>query len=206
MNPRVTEYLSANPVAKIQLGCGGNLLDGWLNTDGQCDGWFHPNSVKLNAAESFALPDAVFDYVYSEHVIEHLTYWQGQNMLQESFRIMKPGARLRISCPDFQFLLDLYQNPSELMTDYMQQTKPDWAPYPNAIFTINNYVRDWGHKFIYDQNTLQACLQAAGFDQIEQFDIRNSNDVNLANLEADWRMNPGFLQLETMTFEAVKPQ
>jgi hypothetical protein len=49
-------------------------------------------------------------------------------------------------------------------------------------------------------------LQAAGFDQIEQFDIRNSNDVNLANLEADWRMNPGFLQLETMTFEAVKPQ
>ena len=206
MNPRVTEYLSANPVAKIQLGCGGNLLDGWLNTDGQCDGWFHPNSVKLNAAESFALPDSVFDYVYSEHVIEHLTYWQGQNMLQESFRIMKPGARLRISCPDFQFLLDLYQNPSELMTDYMQQTKPDWAPYPNAIFTINNYVRDWGHKFIYDQNTLQACLQAAGFDQIEQFDIRNSNDVNLANLEADWRMNPGFLQLETMTFEAVKPQ
>jgi hypothetical protein len=92
------------------------------------------------------------------------------------------------------------------MTDYMQQTKPDWAPYPNAIFTINNYVRDWGHKFIYDQNTLQACLQAAGFDQIEQFAIRNSNDVNLANLEADWRMNPGFLQLETMTFEAVKPQ
>jgi len=206
MNPRVTEYLSANPVAKIQLGCGGNLLDGWLNTDGQCDGWFHPDSVKLNAAESFALPDSVFDYVYSEHVIEHLTYWQGQNMLQESFRIMKPGARLRISCPDFQFLLDLYQNPSELMTDYMQQTKPDWAPYPNAIFTINNYVRDWGHKFIYDQNTLQACLQAAGFDQIEKFDIRNSNDVNLANLEADWRMNPGFLQLETMTFEAVKPQ
>jgi len=206
MNPRVTEYLSANPVAKIQLGCGGNLLDGWLNTDGQCDGWFHPNSVKLNAAESFALPNSVFDYVYSEHVIEHLTYWQGQNMLQESFRIMKPGARLRISCPDFQFLLDLYQNPSELMTDYMQQTKPDWAPYPNAIFTINNYVRDWGHKFIYDQNTLQACLQAAGFDQIEKFDIRNSNDVNLANLEADWRMNPGFLQLETMTFEAVKPQ
>jgi predicted SAM-dependent methyltransferase len=205
MNPKVTEYLSANSVAKIQLGCGGNLLAGWLNTDGQCDGWFHPESVKLDAAQAFPLPDSAFDYVYSEHVIEHLTYWQGQNMLQESFRIMKPGARMRISCPDFQFLLDLYQTPSELMTEYMEQTKPDWAPYSSAIFTINNYVRDWGHKFIYDKNTLQACLQAAGFVQVEEFLIRQSHDPVLENLEADWRMNPGFLQLETMTFEAVKP-
>jgi predicted SAM-dependent methyltransferase len=206
MNLKVTEYLSAHPVTKIQLGCGGNILPGWLNTDGQCDGWFHPDSVKLDATQAFPLPDNTFDYVYSEHMIEHLTYWHGQNMLQESFRIMKPGARIRISCPDFQFLLDLYQSPTKLMTEYMQETKPDWAPFASAIFTINNYVRDWGHKFIYDKNMMIACLQAAGFTDVEQFDIRNSNDVNLANLEADWRMKPGHLQLETMTFEAVKPE
>ena len=151
---KVEQYLANHLVAKLQLGCGGNMLEGWLNTDGQTDGWFHPESVKVDATKLFPLPDAAFDYVYSEHMIEHITWWESQQMLAECYRVMKPGARIRISCPNIQFLFDLYQNPTELMKAYIEETSPQWAPFPSAIFTINNFMRDWGHKFIYDKESL----------------------------------------------------
>jgi predicted SAM-dependent methyltransferase len=199
------EYLATHAVAKLQVGCGGNVLPGWLNTDGQMDGWVHPQSVRLDATQPFPLPDCAFDYVYSEHMIEHITWTQGQLMLQECFRVMKPGGRIRISCPDINFLIKLYQDPDELDQAYMAHTTPAWAPYPSAIFTFNNFVRDWGHKFIYDQETLSLSLQAAGFETVTSHRVRESADPNLQNLEIVSRMPEGMLQLETMTLEAVKP-
>lgn len=202
---QIQEYIDTHPVAKLQIGCGGNILKGWLNTDGQMDGWFHPESVKLDASQLFPIPDSTFDFVYSEHMIEHIPFWQGQQMLQECFRIMKPGAYIRISCPDFQFLVDLYTNPTELSTAYTEHESPEWAPYASPIFIFNHYVRAWGHQFIYDKPTMTNSLLAAGFDTITEHKILESNIPELQNLEIPTRMQPGFLQLETMTFEARKP-
>lgn len=204
MSP-IQQYIDTHPVAKLQIGCGGNMLPGWLNTDGQMDGWFHPESVKLDAAELFPIPDATFDFVYSEHMIEHIPYWAGQQMLRECFRIMKPGAAIRISCPDFQFLIDLYINPTELSKQYTENESPEWAPYTDPIFIINNYVRAWGHQFIYDKPAMTNSLLAAGFEAVTEHAILESNVPELQNLEIPTRMQPGFLQLETMTFEARKP-
>jgi predicted SAM-dependent methyltransferase len=203
---QIQEYINTHPVAKLQIGCGGNMLPGWLNTDGQMDGWFHPQSVKLDATELFPIPDSSFDFVYSEHMIEHIPYWSGQQMLRECFRIMKPGAYIRISCPDMQFLIDLYTNPTDVARQYTEQEKPEWAPYADPIFIFNNYVRDWGHQFIYDKPAMTNSLLAAGFDNITEHAILESNIPELQNLEIPSRMRPGFLQLETMTFEARKPQ
>jgi hypothetical protein len=31
-----------------------------------------------------------------------------------------------------------------------------------ATFVINNFVRDWGHQFIYDEPALSAALRESG--------------------------------------------
>lgn len=198
----VEEYLASHPIAKIQLGCGGNFLDGWLNTDIEL---YRNDAVYLDLTKQFPAQDSVFDYVYSEHNIEHLSYWQGAHMLQESYRILKPGGKIRISCPDIRFLLNMYSNPQPIDHEYIQSELPSWAPYPSAIFIINNYVREWGHQFIHDKTSLSFLLTAAGFNSITEHRVRESNDPNLQNLEIVNRMKPGFLQLETMTLEGVKP-
>ena len=197
----IQEYLNNNPVAKIQLGCGGNFLDGWLDTDITL---YSAKAVHMDLTKPFPIADAKFDRVYSEHAIEHIPYWSGQAMLQESFRILKPGGRIRISCPDMQFLINLYLNPTQLDQQYMKDTKPAWAPYVDPIFTFNNLVRDWGHQFIYNESALTNSLLAAGFANVTRHAIRVSDDPLFENLEADWRMTAGFLQLETMTLEAEK--
>jgi predicted SAM-dependent methyltransferase len=198
----IQKYLDTHSFTKIQLGCGGNFFPDWLDTDVTL---YDPKAVYMDITKPFPIADSKFDRVYSEHAIEHITYWQGQHMLQESYRILKSGGRIRISCPDFQFLLDLYSNPCELATQYIKDTKPEWAPYPNKIFTFNNFVRDWGHQFIYDKECLTNSLLAAGFVNVTEHRVRESDDEHFKNLEADWRMTKGFLQLETMTLEAEKP-
>jgi len=207
-------YLHATRLGarKLQLGCGENYLAerGWLDTD------FAPQAdhvLLLDASQTFPFPDESFDYVYSEHMIEHMTYTDGANMLSESFRVMRPGARIRITCPDIEFLLGLYVSASPLHKAYSDWSCAEvtpWAPFSDPVFTINNYVRAWGHQFIYSKALLAESMRRAGFDKVEEFSVGSSGDPELCGLEVAERpfyqtYRQEFLQLESMTLEAVKP-
>jgi predicted SAM-dependent methyltransferase len=194
-------------VKKLHLGCGGNVLPGWLNTDIVR---YHQDVVYLDVTQgAFPFPDNSFDYVYTEHMIEHINYEQGVHMLRQCMRVMKPGARIRITCPDMQFLVDLYTKREGITQDYTDWTCAEvvpGVPFSHPVFAINNYVRAWGHQFIYDKESLGKTLDLLGFQDIEEFAIQESDDANLSELEIPSRMRPGFLQLESMTLEAVKPR
>jgi hypothetical protein len=79
------------------------------------------------------------------------------------------------------------------------------APDDNPMFVINNYVRDWGHTFIYDERTLRDALVAAGFSNVVRCALQQSEDPVLRGLEYEDRLPPGFLELETITLEGVRP-
>ena len=202
---RIRAAYASVPVKKLHIGCGGNLLPGWLNAD------YFPSDAQamhLDATKKFSLPAASFDYVFSEHMIEHISYPDGLFMLKESWRILKPGGKIRISTPNLGFLLDLYsENKSPLQRDYIKWSGQTFLKRADAsdVMIINNFVRAWGHLFIYDEKTLRQALEQAGFVDIVSFAINKSTDVNLSNLEHDKRMPAGFLQLESMTLEASKP-
>ena len=78
------------------------------------------------------------------------------------------------------------------------------APYYDDTFAINNFVRDWGHLFIYDEKTLRSSLEKAGFTKIFRCDLNESKDETLRNLEHEERMPKGFLKLESVTLEGTK--
>ena len=194
---------------KLQLGCGSNILPSWVNTD------FPPKQdgvILLDATKTFPFEDNSFDYVYSEHMIEHISFEEGASMIKESYRVLKTGGKIRLSTPDLRFLIDLHLNPDkEINKQYIA-----WAVdmfWNNRIYlpgmVFNNFVRNWGHTFIYDKETLTYSMKNAGFQNIESFKIGESNDVDLQNLENETRrvrkgMPSGFLQLETFTLEGTK--
>jgi Methyltransferase domain len=84
----IDEYIRTHAVRKLQIGAGGNNKTGWLNSD------IEPviGLAYLDASKPFPLPDRSFQYVYSEQVIEHITYEEGLVMLKESYRVLTPGA------------------------------------------------------------------------------------------------------------------
>src|SRR5437868_4053917 len=91
-------YLLIHKVPKIQLGAGLNNLTGWFNTD-----YFPRNNVLfVDVTKPFPIPSNSFQFIFSEHHIEHISYKYAVEMLREAFRIMKPGGHIRISTPDLQ--------------------------------------------------------------------------------------------------------
>ena len=202
----VRQYLAAPGIKKLHLGCGTHCLPGWLNTDVKTSS----TVAWLDISRPFPFVDAVFDYVFTEHAIEHLPYADGLRMLQESCRVLRPGGRIRAVTPDFQFLKDLHTDaPAPLQRDYMDWTSRVWlggrAPAYAAMHVINNFFRDWGHQFIYDRRCLMNALVEAGFTDVRVCELQSSDQAELRGLENEAREPEGFLRLESIILEGVKP-
>jgi predicted SAM-dependent methyltransferase len=204
-NPRViAAYMAQAGQKKLHIGCGGNPLSGWLNTD------LSPGAdrIRMDATKKFPFPDNTFDYIFSEHMIEHITYKQVEAMLGECFRVLKPGGVIRLVTPDFKFLVNLYQNDkNDINAQYIKWNSDLFigkrAPH-DAISVVNNYVRDWGHKYIYDEAALTGLLRHTGFNSVIREGIGRSNRAELTALEHAARMPAGFLELESQVLEAIK--
>ena len=203
----IAQYLRDNPVRKLQIGAGSSRLPGWLNTDIEAgDGLAY-----LDATKPFPFEDGSLHYIFSEHVIEHLTYEEGKLMVAESHRVLAPGGRMRISTPDLDRFIDLFdENPSEEARAYLAG-KIKWHEWPNepnpAAIILNLQMSSWGHKFMYDMTTLGGVLTRAGFHNVRSFEENHSDDEQLRGLEErDTGVNVRFSHYETMSIEVEKPR
>jgi predicted SAM-dependent methyltransferase len=202
------QYFSQTTYPKLHVGCGKHILSGWLNADTYLQDPSLPVYC-FDASQEFPFADGTFAYVFSEHMIEHISYSAGLHMLSECLRVLKPLGVLRLSTPDLDFLLDLRRpDKSPLQREYIRwaaETNTPSVPDPtNETFVINNFVRDWGHTFIYDEKTLRHSLQLAGFTNLRRCNLQESSVECLRHLENETRMPPGFLRLESMVIEATK--
>jgi hypothetical protein len=118
------------------------------------------------------------------------------------------GGTLRIATPDVRFLFRLYrEDRSALEGEYIAWSSVeclgDKAPH-TALGVINNYMRDWGHTFIYDPDTLRQSMEAAGFAKITPKEVGESDNPALGGLEYKARTPTAFYKLETFILEAAK--
>ncbi len=205
---KIGHYLAAASAAKLQIGSGHNLLPGWLNTTLYP---FEPGSVYLDASHPFPIPAESLDYIFSEHVIEHLEFDQAALMLGECFRTLSAGGRIRLATPDLQQIIALYTQPeADAQQAYirwvMDRFRPQIGEY-NPAHVINHSFHGWRHKFIYDQATLSAAMERAGFCDIERLEPGVSADEQLRGIEqhGDYVGSDAAMRYETMVFEATKP-
>ncbi|MGY6635644.1 MAG: class I SAM-dependent methyltransferase [Erythrobacter sp.] len=207
-NALQTYLLSPGP-HKLELGAGSNGKPGWLATDlrenAKNDG---SPTIILDVTKQFEIPSDSFDYIYCEHMIEHITLKQGQHMLNECYRILKPGGIIRLVTPSIGFLMRIMSpDRSKFEQSYFEWSikkfVPDAPTLTNALF-LNNFVRAWGHTFIYDHETLRFIMNKAGFSNIEECQFGHSSHFPLMNLENEKRLPPGYLELESMIFEGSK--
>lgn len=205
---RFAAYLRSAAPKKLQIGAGPSFTDGWLVTD------IEPPRIKvgyLDATKHYPFPDASFDYIHTEHMIEHVPYKGAVAMLKECRRVLKPGGVIRVATPDVKVLLDLYyQRDRAEAARYIKWITdlclPD-APAYDPLFVINNAVRAWGHQFFYDAQLLTDTLIRAGFVDVRQYRPGVSDTAALRGIEQHG-INVGaedINQYETMVLEARCP-
>ena len=204
--PLIQAYLATPGVKKLQLGASSNVLDGWLNSD------LEPRAgcIYLDVTTKFPLPDNTFDYVYSEHMIEHVPYQNGLFMIRECARVLKPGGTIRLVTPDMTVLLGLLNQPrnyeQEEFIRYVTDRFLIGTNGYNPVFVINNEFREWGHQFIYDEATLRDSLELCGFTGIKRFLAGTSDDPVLNDIENHGRLlgNEEINRFESLVLQATK--
>ena len=140
----IKKYLAREPHPKLQIGCGYNLLPGWLNSD------FMPRKgvIHIDATKKLPFPDACFDYLFTEHMIEHISVVDAALFLAECYRILKMGGTLRVSTPDIQFLKRLWaESQDQIIKEYSNFAVASFVKFPkivNPCVVMNNFFYSWG--------------------------------------------------------------
>jgi predicted SAM-dependent methyltransferase len=210
---KIDSYIKNNEIKKIQIGCGPNLFEGWLNTDIDCN----DKIAYLNAGAPFPIASDTFDFVYSEHLFEHLKVEQQINMLSESYRILKKGGILRIATPNVDFLFDIFAKPTSSESEHYV----DWAvkniPHLKAvkkmvvddeehyIYVINNFFKAWGHQVIHNVESISKLAMQCHFSQVRECAVGVSEVSIFKNIEKHGTILPERINLmETMVVEIMK--
>jgi predicted SAM-dependent methyltransferase len=199
-------YRRTHRVRRLHLGCSALLRPGWFNTDK------YPRRIGVaycDATGRYPFENDVFDYIFTEHMIEHVPYAGGKSLVGECLRVLKPGGKLRISTPDLGRILALRHPTTQIESEYIQFAL---STIPEAVdgqigFFINQFMRAWGHTFIYDRETLSGLMRSAGFVDIAERRPGESDDPELTGIERHGETfpNPEFNLIESMVFEGTKP-
>lgn len=114
------------------------------------------------------------DLIYTSHFLEHLSYEQGAKFLKDCYRAMKPGAVMRILVPNAATLIETYAFPDIVEElDKFDCLNSGAAAAPTSMSKLWNLMCA-GHSALYDAETLNKTLKAAGFKNIERMAFRQS--------------------------------
>jgi predicted SAM-dependent methyltransferase len=197
----VRRYLRSTDQPGLQLGGGPNLLEGWLNSD------LVHGEIFLNVTRRYPVPDASLAYVFTEHMIEHVSEEHGLHVISESHRVLRPGGVLRVTTPDLRKVITIYEDDNSSVSldtylGFLNETLPS-EPHPRAAQMLNTYMRAWGHQYVYDEEDLTAKLLEAGFSEVRRVEPGESEHVALRALESH---EPTWANAaEAMCLEATKP-
>lgn len=201
----IEKYMASHSVKKLQIGAGTNNRADWLNTD------IAPTSGQayLDASVPFPLPDASIQYIFSEHVVEHIPLDKGAVMFKECYRVLAPGGRIRVATPNLAKLVALFnEHPSAEATAYLRDKEAShgWPRSQDpAAFILNMEMRMWGHQFVYSPTMLRSALTQAGFQEVTEYKAGQGGDPILYEMEV--RPHTAYRDMneyETMAFEAVR--
>lgn len=187
---KIKQYLKSHAEPKLHLGCGPKYKEGWLNADK----FDSRADIYLNGYKRMPFNDNTFQYLYSEHTLEHLRITKIKFFLEECHRVLKPGGIFRITVPDLELVARKYvEKDQEFFRPYLEkyepQRKQDKAKYwlvrtPGGV--VNTLATKYfhHHRWFYDFDTLSQCCQEVGFEKVERKSFQDSEVPALATM--DW--------------------
>ncbi|MFF1799003.1 class I SAM-dependent methyltransferase [Kitasatospora sp. NPDC058263] len=152
------------------------------------DRWY----TQLDIGRPLPFADASVDWVYAEHLIEHVTMPVAIGWLREARRVLRPGGVLRVTTPDLARYLVGYATDDGYLTKHRRRlTTMGFGPPmpPRPAFLVNQIFRYYGHQWIYDLDELRHVLTQAGFeaDAIRHCAYRQGVRADVADLDTAFR-------------------
>jgi predicted SAM-dependent methyltransferase len=163
---------------RLHLGCGKVHFDGWLNIDLD-DG--DAVDIKLDMTWPLPFEDDSCEYIFTEHMLEHLSVEQGLLFLKECRRVLKKGGVLRVAMPSLDRLVQSSHDGSWRDADWLSW--PEYRHVRTRAEMLNMAFREWGHRWLYDREELYRRLGEAGYQTVSDCAWGVSKHADLCGLE-----------------------
>lgn len=182
MNEKITTLLLERKEIRLELGAGEKAgTNGWITLDQNdvCD-------INWDLKLGIPFPDESVDVIYSSHMLEHFYFKEMMVLLNECYRILKPGGIISVSVPCARFFIEAYLNSDR---DYWNSLPLHWEPAwdnTGSLIDLVNYMAymEGHHKYMFDNENLINVLKLTGFRNARLRDFDPTIDSQLRKHES----------------------
>jgi hypothetical protein len=139
---------------KLNIGCGNNKLDGYINIDSV--GKFNPDLIH-DITQTLPYDDLSIDEILAASILEHFDKYMRFIVFFDWVRVLKIGGVVKVKVPDFKIILSKYK-------------KFGFDNFVDSIFGENMlgskiYCGHYGnHKFAYCPDSLKTFVTCFGIE------------------------------------------
>lgn len=155
----------------LHIGNGDQHDDRYINIDARPLSNVHIVTNKIHKLNMFK--DNNVDLIYVCHIMEHIKIYDLQLVLNEFRRVLKPGGVLRISVPDFDKIINIYNNNND-----------DLHSVKYVLMGGQDYDFNF-HYSVYNENYLKEILLNNGFKYTQNWDPQKAKYYSFN----DWASN-----------------
>ena len=132
-----------------------------------------PHLEQVGSADKLPWPDETFEELRACDILEHFSYRDTIRVLKEWFRVLKPGGKIYIQCPNARLLAErwiasdlpmMHEKGIAMPIDFSASY---WICGGQEDNTFAHAGDDWrwnAHYVLLSPNSLAYYLDVAGFD------------------------------------------
>jgi predicted SAM-dependent methyltransferase len=139
----------------LHIGCGDVHSPEFINIDARK--MPHVHIVTEDIFNLGQFPNSSVDFIYMSHLLEHVRRKDQRKVLDEMFRVLKPGGVLRLGVPDFDLLLEMYI-----------ATGRNTRAIEPILMGGQDYEYNY-HYVIFNQASITELLKEVGFREVRKW-------------------------------------
>lgn len=171
---------------RLNLGCGDKILPGYVNVDVAPSRLGRAPDVLCDLRHLHVFQDNYADEILSVHVVEHFYRWEIVEILREWVRVLKPGSKMIVECPNLlSACQEFLRNPDAAASGGPEGQRSMWVFYGDPAWQDPLMVHRWG----YTPRSLAQVLAEAGLVDLRQepaqFKLREPRDMRIVGTKPD---------------------
>ena len=150
------------------------IREGWISIDIE-----YKSNIRIDISkEGLPFSDNEVDAIYSSHTLEHIYPDRVDFVLSEFYRVLKPGALVRIVVPDFVIAMNAY------MKGDFNFLRDKAIPLPGCIESPLQHLISWCHSYYFGIDNTRKFGHVTGFDKdTVELLLKRAKFININRME-----------------------
>jgi len=168
---------------KLNLGCGPQVVEGWINVDYALGARLATTTVLGATVRALGLfnmrwdprihihdltkplpwADGTADVCYTSHTVEHMSRDEGRHLVSEAYRVLRPGGVLRVVVPDLHDVVDRYAGGRLPAENFVEELGVLYGSGKRGLRRLLAPAVEFPHKCMYDTDAMCRLLTISGF-------------------------------------------